>query len=107
GGGGERGAECWRTKGHDGVELFRRFCPVRLPEIPPPGSGVFGVERFEEAPERAKRLASMTDGCLSIAGLRERLSERRVKENRIVAEAAIAFWLGRDARFAPAARLEE
>jgi len=57
--------------------------------------------------ERSERLAAVADRRFPVAGFSERLPVRRVEEDRVVAEAAVASRLGRDAAFDSPARLEQ
>ncbi len=52
---------------------------------------------FEKGSERAERFAPVADGCLQVARFGERLPVRRIEENRIVTEAAVAFRFRGDA----------
>lgn len=49
----------------------------------------------------------MTDGRLARAGLGQRAGKRRIEKDRVIAEAAVAFRLGRDFPLDRPASLEE
>ena len=61
-------------------------------------AGTAAVQKRErrKAAQGAEGFAAMADRRLSVAGFGERLAERRVEENRVVAEAAVAPRFRRD-----------